>query len=106
MTNARMTNKKESTQAFQKIKTRFHLPFIRIIQIALNEAYRIALKVAKYLFKRHFWKNIFWSTITVCAQQNRYGKSMSYHDGNKKHSFWCEINCLFLCERHLFKLLL
>lgn len=68
MTNARMTNKKESTQAFQK-KTRFDLPFIRIIQKALKQPYRIALKVAKYLYKRHFWKNIFflqfWSTITV-----------------------------------------
>jgi len=59
-----MTTRKESPQAaFQKKITRFHLPFTRIIQIALNEAYRIALKVAKYLFKRHFWKNnlFFWS---------------------------------------------
>jgi hypothetical protein len=73
-----MTNRKESPQAAFQKKTRFHLPFTRIIQIALNEAYRIALKVAKYLFKRHFWKNnfILVYVITVCAQHSTNGKSM------------------------------
>ena len=55
------------------------MPFTRIIQIARNEAYRIALKVAKYLFKRHFWKNnLFFGLCDncLCAAQHTNGKSM------------------------------